>query len=101
MGKPSASLVPARQHRNDALVALRDVGVLSIGNGVAHSNFYGMRAGRDLKLLRLVEDFLRLTGLNAVDEHNRTDRRARDDQLGWLGYGWLSVKPAAARDADQ
>jgi len=84
-GSDRYSLVPARQNSDDALVALRHVGVFSIGDGVAHSHFYNMRAGCDLEFLRPVEDFLRLTGLHPVDEYNRTDRRAGDDQFGRLG----------------
>jgi len=79
----------------------RNVGVLSIGDRVAHSDFHDVSARHDDYFLGLFGDFLRRTRLHAVDEYNRTHRRTHDNQLGWIGCVGLAMKPAAARDAKQ
>ena len=77
------------------------ISVLSIGDGVAYPYFDDVSARCDFDFLRLVGDFLRLTDLHAIDEYQRTHRRARDNEFGWVGGVGLAMKPATARDAKQ
>ena len=94
-------LIPARLYRDDALLARRHIGVLSIGDGVAHSYFQDVCARCDFYFLRPVGDFFGLAGLHAVDEYNGTHGRTGDNQLGRIGCVGLAMKPATARDAKQ
>jgi len=83
------------------LFALRDVSVLSIRDGVAHSYFHDVSARRDLYFLRLLGELLRLTRLHSVDENYRTHRRSYHNELSRIGRVGPAMKQAAARYAKQ
>ena len=83
------------------LFAPRHVSIFSISDRVARSDFHDVSARRDFYFLRLLGDFLRLTGLHAVDENQGTHRRPHDNELGRIRRVRLAMKPATARDAKQ
>ena len=95
------SLVPARQYRDDVLFSRRHVGVLSIGDRVAHSDFDYMSTRHDLHFLGLPGDLLGWAGLHAVDEYQGTGGCTHHHQFGRLGRMGFAVKPAATRNAKQ
>ena len=78
------------------LFALRDVSVLSIRDGVAHSYFHDVSARRDLYFLRLLGELLRLTRLHSIDENYRTYRRSYHNELSRIGRVGPAMKQAAA-----
>jgi len=93
--------VRSRQHRNDALLARRYVGILPIGDARSHAHFHNVRAGGDFHGLGPIGDFFRFTDLRAIDEYHGAYRCARDDEFGGVGGVGLAMKPATARDAQQ
>jgi hypothetical protein len=83
------------------LFARRHISVFSIGDRVTHSYFQNVGPRCNFYFLGLVRDLLRLTGLHAVDEYHRADRRADDNQFSRIGYMGFAMKPATTRDAKQ
>jgi hypothetical protein len=70
-----------RQDDDHAAFAGTDIGILPIDDSVTHVYFHLVSAGRDHQNLRMIVARRGLSGLHAVDEHERSRGRAGHDDL--------------------
>jgi hypothetical protein len=90
-----------RQDHDHAAFAGTDIGILSIDDRVTHVYFHFVGAGRDHQNLRMIIARRRLSGLHAVDEHERSHRRAGHDDLCRVRRRRFSGEPTAGGKPSQ
>lgn len=95
MPQPSALPGQTRQDDDHAAFAGTDIGILSIDDRVSHVYFHFVGAGRDHQDLRMIIARRGLSGLHAVDEHERGYRRAGHDDLRRVRRRRFAREPTA------
>jgi hypothetical protein len=77
-----ALAIASRQDTDCALLAEIHVGVFSINDRVAHMYFHFVGSGRDPQNLRMIVECCFSSGLQTIDEHERTHGGAGHNDLG-------------------
>ena len=91
----------SRQHADRAAFAATHIGILSINDRVTHVYFHFVVAGRDHQNLRMIVARRGLTGLHAVDEYERSQRRAGHDDLCRVRRRRFAREPTAGGKPSQ
>jgi hypothetical protein len=86
-----------RQHENYVMFAETHIGILSIDDCLTHVYFHLVGAGRDVQNLRAIVARRCLSGLQAINEHERSHRGTGHDELSLVRQlSFPRTKPTAS-----
>ncbi len=96
-------LLKSRSDDDEAVFAGTHIGIFSIDDLVIHMNFHFVGAGGDVQYLRLIIVRHCLSGLHAIDEHERARRGASHNDLRGIRWlrGFAQTEPTAGGKPSQ